>query len=206
MQIIEKYFPSLSVRQRESFEKLGPLYRKWNEQINVISRKDIDQLYLRHVLHSLSIAKYTSFASNMEVLDIGTGGGFPGIPLAIFFPEVHFTLVDSIQKKIRVVQAVIDALELHNVKTSGIRAEKIKGKYDVFVCRAVASLSTLIHWTKKNIVVTSEKNSIRGLIALKGGDLSKEIDTGYNTKIVEIRDLFEEPFFQEKKIVHVTFG
>ncbi len=206
MQIIEKYFPSLSVGQRERFEKLGPLYRKWNEKINVISRKDIHQLYLRHVLHSLSIAKYISFSSNMEVLDIGTGGGFPGIPLAILFPEVHFTLVDSIQKKVRVVQAVIDALELNNAKTSNIRAEKIKGKYDVFVCRAVAPLSTLIHWTRKNIVFASDNDSIRGLIALKGGDLSKEIDTGYNTKIVEIRDLFEEPFFLEKKIVHVTYG
>ncbi|MBN2523575.1 MAG: 16S rRNA (guanine(527)-N(7))-methyltransferase RsmG [Bacteroidales bacterium] len=206
MQIIEKYFPSLSVRQQERFEKLGPLYRKWNKKINVISRKDIDQLYLRHVLHSLSIAKYTLFSSNMEVLDVGTGGGFPGIPLAILFPEVHFTLVDSIQKKINVVQAVIDALELNNTKTSNIRAEKIKEKYDVFVCRAVAPLSTLIRWTRKNAVVALHNDSIRGLIALKGGDLSEETDTGYNTKIIEIMNLFEEPFFRDKKIVHVTYG
>jgi len=206
MEVIEKYFTSLSDNQLERFKQLGPLYRNWNDKINVISRKDIDQLYLRHVLHSLSIAKYITFNTGQHVLDIGTGGGFPGIPLAILFPETNFTLVDSIRKKIRVVEAVIDSLKLKNVRAKQIRAEKITEKYDVVVCRAVAPLSKLIQWTKKNIADSSDMNIVNGLIALKGGDLSSEINSRYKTNTIDIQNYFEEPFFQTKKLVHITFG
>jgi 16S rRNA (guanine527-N7)-methyltransferase len=206
MEIIEKYFTSLSENQIEAFKQLGPLYRKWNDRINVISRKDIDHLYLRHVLHSLAIAKYIAFIPGQTVLDIGTGGGFPGIPLAILFPETNFTLVDSIQKKIRVVETVINTLKLTNVRAEQNRAENISEKYDFVVSRAVASLSKLIQWTRKNIHVSSDINSANGLIALKGGDLSTEINPGYKTNTIEIQDYFEETFFQTKKIVHINFG
>lgn len=206
MEVIEKYFTSLSDNQIECFKQLGPLYRNWNDKINVISRKDIDQLYLRHVLHSLSIAKYINFSSGQNVLDIGTGGGFPGIPLAILFPETNFTLIDSIQKKIMVVEAVIYSLKLKNVRTKQIRAENITEKYDVVVCRAVASLSKLIQWTRKNIVDSSDMNNVNGLIALKGGDLSSEIIPGYKTTIIDIQNYFEDAFFQTKKLVHITFS
>ncbi len=206
MEVIEKYFTSLSDNQIEGFKQLGPLYRIWNDKINVISRKDIDQLYLRHVLHSLSIAKYITFSPGQNVLDIGTGGGFPGIPLAILFPETNFTLVDSIQKKIKVVKAVIDSLELKNARAKQTRAENITEKYDVVVCRAVASLSKLIQWTKKNIIVSSDINFVNGLIALKGGDLSSEINPRYKTQTIDIQNYFEEAFFQTKKLVHITFS
>lgn len=206
MKILEKYFTSLSAGQIDSFRNLEPLYRMWNEKINVISRKDIDQLYLRHVLHSLSIAKYTSFVSGQKVLDIGTGGGFPGIPLAILFPKVNFTLVDSTQKKIKVVEAIIDSLKLNNATVMHVRAEDVREKFDLVVCRAVASLSQLIQWTKKNIVKPVDRNKVHGLIALKGGDLSDEINTGFKTRTIEIQDYFDEPFFQTKKLVHVTFA
>lgn len=206
MEVIEKYFTSLSENQKESFKQLGPLYRIWNDKINVISRKDIDQLYLRHVLHSLSIAKYIAFNPGQNVLDVGTGGGFPGIPLAILFPETKFTLVDSIQKKIKVVEAVIDSLDLKNAEAKQIRAENISGKYDFVVCRAVASLPKLIQWTKKIIVTSPDENCAFGLIALKGGDLSSELDPRYRSCTIEIQRYFEEDFFQTKKIVHVTFG
>jgi 16S rRNA (guanine527-N7)-methyltransferase len=205
MEVIEKYFTSLSDNQIKNFKQLEPLYREWNDKINVISRKDIDQLYLRHVLHSLSIAKYFEFIPNQKVIDIGTGGGFPGIPLAILFPETRFTLVDSVQKKIKVVEAVVDLLGLKNVRARQTRAENISEKYDVVVCRAVASLSKLIWWTKKNIKISSSPDTVNGLIALKGGDLSSEIIPQYKTRIIEIQDYFEEPFFQTKKIVHITF-
>jgi len=206
MEVIEKYFTSLSDNQKEGFIQLEPLYRNWNDKINVISRKDIDQLYLRHVLHSLSIAKYIAFKPGQNVLDIGTGGGFPGIPLAILFPETNFTLVDSIQKKIKVVEAVIDSLELKNVRAKQNRAENITEKYDVVVCRAVASLSKLIQWTRKNIIVSSDINYANGLIALKGGDLSSEINPRYNTHTIDIQNYFEEVFFQTKKLVHIRFS
>ena len=205
MEIVEKYFTSLTSEQKNRFIQLGSLYSTWNEKINIISRKDIDQLYLRHVLHSLSIAKYISITQGMRVLDIGTGGGFPGIPLAILFPEANFTLVDSTQKKIKVVNAVADALDLNNVKVIHNRAENITGKFDIVVCRAVAHLSQLIQLTKKNIARPSGKNTAHGLIALKGGDLSAEISTVSKAKLIDIKDYFDEEFFQTKKIVHVTF-
>ncbi len=206
MIIVEKYFSSLSVSQKNRFIKLDPLYRKWNEKINVISRKDIDHLYLRHVVHSLSIAKYISFVPGQNVLDVGTGGGFPGIPLAILFPETNFTLVDSIQKKIGVAEHVIDSLKLNNARAICTRAENVTGKFDVVVCRAVASLAQLIQWTEKNTISQSKGTNANGLIALKGGDLSAEILPGYKTQIIEIQEYFNEPFFLTKKIVHVTFN
>ncbi|MGD2033631.1 MAG: 16S rRNA (guanine(527)-N(7))-methyltransferase RsmG [Bacteroidales bacterium] len=206
MLLIEKYFPFLSADQKDRFIALGPLYKDWNQKINVISRRDIGELCERHVLHSLSIAKYTSFRAGQTVLDIGTGGGFPGIPLAILFPEVRFILSDSVQKKIRVVEAIAKTLQLENVEPVPERAEKIRDVYEVAVCRAVAPLPELIRWTRKTLETSSEKNYGHGLIALKGGELSKEIDRRYKTTITDISNYFEEPFFRTKKIVHVTFS
>ena len=205
MEIVEKYFPSLSENQYQNFKKLESLYRTWNEKINVISRKDIDQLYLRHVLHSLSIAKYIFLQPGLKVLDIGTGGGFPGIPLAIFFPETRFCLIDSIQKKVRVVEAIAKKLDLQNVDVRYTRAEMIHDKFDLVVCRAVAALTDLITWTR-DIINPGNKGQARGLIALKGGDLTDEIDPRYETQIIDIQKYFDESFFHTKKIVHVVFG
>lgn len=194
MQILQKYFPELSELQIQQFEQLLPLYAGWNEKINVISRKDIDNFYERHVLHALSIAKVISFQSGETVLDIGTGGGFPGIPLAILFPDTTFILSDSIAKKISVVKAVVAALDLKNIVAQAERAENIKVPVDYVVTRAVAKMDDLIRWSKNK--------HPKKIIALKGGDLKEELENiKKNIRIIELKDVFEEPFFETKKIV-----
>lgn len=206
MDVILKYFPDLSDKQIHQFERLQPLYEEWNEQINVISRKDIQHLYVRHILHSLSIAKWINWVDGTKILDVGCGGGFPGIPLAIYFPNVNFHLIDSINKKLKVVSAVSDSIGLTNIRTSHIRAENVAGKVDYVVTRAVAKMPKLLSWSRKS-VSSKEKNAIpNGLIALKGGDLSEEIKPVKRNDYVEqiaIADFFEEDFFEEKFIVYV---
>lgn len=202
--LIYEYFPNLSAEQQRQIELLYPLYTEWNSKINVISRKDIDELYVRHVLHSLSIARFADFSNCHTVLDIGTGGGFPGIPLAILFPDIQFHLVDSIGKKIQVVTAVAEGLGLKNLKAEQARAEQIHGKYDVITCRAVTQLIDFYTWIHKNLKPDSE------ILCLKGGDLQEEIKTfkTYNPKKkVESFDLytiFQIPFFETKKLLRIT--
>lgn len=194
MNILIKYFPDLSAEQIKQFDQLLPLYTTWNEKINVISRKDLDNFYERHVLHSLSIANIISFQPGEKVLDIGTGGGFPGIPLAILFPQTQFILSDSIAKKITVVNQVKTALQLTNVVTIAERAENIKQEVDYVVTRAVAKMSDLIFWSKNKYP--------KKIIALKGGDLKEELEPiKKNIRIVELKDFFEVEFFETKKIV-----
>ncbi|CAL1516634.1 16S rRNA (guanine(527)-N(7))-methyltransferase RsmG [Chitinophaga sp. MM2321] len=205
MEIILKYFSDFSDVQLAQFTALKDLYQEWNEKINVISRKDIEALYEKHVLHSLSIAAIADFQAGTQILDLGTGGGFPGIPLAIFFPEVQFHLVDSIGKKIKVVQGVAEALQLKNVTTAHSRVEEIKNrKFDIVVSRAVAPLGDLWRWSKpvlKKSVVPGKKFE-KGLICLKGGDLAQEIsDSGVKPKLLDIYDIFPEESFKEKYIV-----
>lgn len=206
MDIILKYFSDFSDTQMKQMQALGDLYKEWNEKINVISRKDIDALYEKHVLHSLSIAAVADFPSGIQVLDLGTGGGFPGIPLAIFFPDVKFHLVDSIGKKIKVVQGVAEALELTNVTTAHSRVEEIKNrKFDIVVSRAVAPLKDLWHWSKPLLKKAPAHAQEPGLICLKGGDLTQEIaDSGCRPRLTNIYKLFPEEFFQEKHIVIVN--
>ncbi|HEX6913750.1 MAG TPA: 16S rRNA (guanine(527)-N(7))-methyltransferase RsmG [Chitinophagaceae bacterium] len=205
MDIILKYFTEFTPTQVEQFAALEPLYREWNEKINVISRKDIDSLYL-HVLHSLSIAAVASFKPGMEIIDIGTGGGFPGIPLAIFFPEVQFHLVDSIGKKLKVVNAVADAIGLRNVTTQHIRVEEIKNRqFDFTVSRAVAPLKDLWRWASPLLRKGQNIEVRNGLFGLKGGDLAQEIsDSGLRPRVVAIEELFREPYFHEKYLLHVA--
>ncbi|HYV91878.1 MAG TPA: 16S rRNA (guanine(527)-N(7))-methyltransferase RsmG [Chitinophagales bacterium] len=203
MEILRKYFPLLSSLQLQQYSSLQKLYGSWNEKINVISRKDIDHLYERHVLHSLAIAKFISFSDGTTVLDAGTGGGFPGIPLAIFFPKVKFHLVDSIGKKIKVVEAITQELELTNVSLEKIRAEELRSKYDFITGRAVAPLKTICDWTK-HLIFSESKNQIsNGWILLKGGDLKNEIQE-LNKPVfkIPISDFFEEDFFKGKFIVN----
>lgn len=203
-QIIFDHFPELTDHQRAQFEALDPLYREWNEKINVISRKDIDQLYVRHVLHSLAIAKFTSFEPATNILDVGTGGGFPGIPLAIMFPESSFLLVDSIGKKIRVVQEVAQAIDLKNLKAEHIRAEQIKEKFDFVVSRAVARTKVLHQWTHRLIRQNDHPTFANGYILLKGGDLKEEMkELGRSHSIKNISKYFADPFFETKKIVYI---
>jgi 16S rRNA (guanine527-N7)-methyltransferase len=207
MNIISKYFTKLSPEQVESFQKLYPLYSEWNARINVISRKDIDELYERHVLHSLSIAKFIRFTPGTKVLDVGTGGGFPGIPLAVLFPEVMFHLVDSIGKKIKVVRAVAESLGLENVTAEQIRAEQLKEKYDFVVSRAVTLLPEFAGWVRKNIAATQQNAVPNGILYLKGGNLDSEIRT-YRKKVFvqELSDYFEEEFFKTKKLVYLPLS
>jgi len=193
MQSIEQYFPELTERQRQQFAALDELYRTWNARINVISRKDIDALYEHHVLHSLGIAKAFPFADGTKVMDLGTGGGFPGIPLAILTPGVHFHLVDSIGKKIRVCNEIIQALGLDNVTTEWTRVEKLHEKYDVVVSRAVAPIEELIRWSKP---------LSKRLICLKG---TGEVKEGKGIEIKQLSNYFKEEFFQEKAVVSVVF-
>lgn len=205
MEIILKYFSDFTPEQLSQFEALKGLYQEWNEKINVISRKDIEALYEKHVLHSLSIAAIANFQPGTQILDLGTGGGFPGIPLAIFFPEVQFHLVDSIGKKIKVVQGVAEALQLKNVTAAHSRVEDIKNrKFDIVVSRAVAPLGDLWRWSKpvlKKSVVPG-KQFEKGLICLKGGDLAQEIsDSGLRPKLLKVYDIFPEESFQEKFVV-----
>lgn len=203
--IISKYF-SLSAVQTEQINKLLPLYSDWNSKINVISRKDIDSLYLHHVLHSLSILKFYDFTSGSEVLDLGTGGGFPGIPLAILCPDVKFHLIDGTQKKLKVVQSVADQLELDNIRVKHIRAEYLKTRFDMVVTRAVAASDKLLEWGRP-LLKQQHKNSFpNGIIALKGGDIQSELKLLPRHEYYElhpITDKFEEPYFDEKYVVYI---
>ena len=205
MDIILKYFSDFTDKQVQHFAALEALYKDWNSKINVISRKDIDSLYLKHVLHSLSIAAIIDFQPGTQIIDIGTGGGFPGIPLAIFFPEVQFHLVDSIAKKLTIIKAVAETLELTNVTTQHIRAEDIKTKqFDFAVSRAVAPIKGLWHWAYP-LIKKGNKNSLaNGLICLKGGDLAQEIsESGVRPRMMPIDEIFKEDFFKEKYLLHV---
>lgn len=202
-EIVFKYFPNLSDVQREQFLLLEELYKDWNQKINVVSRKDIDELYLRHVLHSLGIAKIQLFKDGSSVLDVGTGGGFPGIPLAILFPNVKFTLVDSIGKKIKVVEEVMEGLALENVTAKNSRVEDVKGEFDFIVSRAVAAMPTFTYWVKGKIKKESLHNRKNGILYLKGGDLTEELSGYKNAEISNLTDYFEEDFFETKKVVYL---
>lgn len=205
MELIHKYFPNITAQQREHFAALDALYRDWNSKINVISRKDIDNLYEHHILHSLGIAQLISFKPGTRIMDLGTGGGFPGIPLAIMFPDVHFHLVDSIGKKIRVCDEVRTALGLENVTTEWARAENVKDKYDFVVSRAVMPLTDLVKLVRKNIAKDSHNAMPNGLICLKGGELEHEVmPMKSHTLITDLSNYFEEEFFETKKVVYVS--
>ncbi len=203
-EIIFRYFPDLTENQRDQFTKLYSLYSEWNEKINVISRKDIENLYTNHVLHSLGIAKVATFQRGASILDVGTGGGFPGIPLAILFPETQFHLVDSIGKKITVVNHVAEGLGLTNVRAEQIRAEQIKGEYDFIVSRAVTRLKEFYGWINKKVKKKSVHELYNGILYLKGGDLEEELtEMKRPYQIFELPDYFTEEFFQTKKVVYV---
>jgi 16S rRNA (guanine527-N7)-methyltransferase len=203
LELILRYFDDFTPRQIQQLAALDEVYKDWNSKINVISRKDIDSLYEKHVLHSLSIAAAFQFEKDMQVIDIGTGGGFPGIPLAIFFPDTAFHLVDSIGKKLKVVEAVRDAIGLTNITTQHIRAEEIKGrKFDVAVSRAVAPLKELHAWSKP--LLKKPSSTLNGLICLKGGDLAAEIAESHTRpRIMEISEIFDREYFKEKYLLHV---
>ena len=204
MTLLSSYFPDLSPEQIRQFEALEGLYQTWNAQINVISRKDTDHFYERHVLHSLAIAKIVHFLPGSSVLDIGTGGGFPGIPLAILFPEVQFHLVDSIGKKIKVVQEVAASLGLKNVQASHARAETIKDRYDFIVSRAVTQMPVFLTWVKGKSAKKNLHNLKNGVLYLKGGDLSEELaGLRYPVKEFPIFEFYKEEFFETKKVVYV---
>ena len=203
MDEILKYFPNLTDIQKEQFAKLDFLYHDWNAKINVISRKDIDELYTKHVLHSLGIAKIIKFEPGTYVLDVGTGGGFPGIPLAILFPETRFFLIDVIAKKIKVVQAVAEALELKNVKAEQLRAELVKGDFDFIVSRAVTNMPDFVSWIKDKIKKKSKHELKNGILYLKGGDLTEELKDFPKATEYNLSDYFEGEFFETKKVVHL---
>jgi 16S rRNA (guanine527-N7)-methyltransferase len=203
MDEILKYFPNLTDIQKEQFSKLDSLYHEWNEKINVISRKDIDALYTKHILHSLGIAKIIKFEPGTYVLDVGTGGGFPGIPLAILFPETRFYLIDVIAKKIKVVQAVAEALELKNVKAEQLRAENVKGDFDFIVSRAVTNMPDFVSWIKNKIKKQQKHELKNGILYLKGGDLTEELKDFPKATQYDLADFFEDEFFETKKVVHV---
>lgn len=201
--ILLNYFPNLTETQKQQFLKLSELYKDWNLKINVVSRKDIDELYVRHVLHSLGIAKIQQFLPGSKIIDVGTGGGFPGVPLAILFPEVHFTLVDAIGKKIKVVDEVVEGLELTNVTTINDRVENVKGKFDFIVSRAVAAMPTFTHWVKGKIKKESLHERKNGILYLKGGDLSEELKEYRTAEIFNLSDYYKEDFFETKKVVYL---
>lgn len=204
MDCITSYFANLNALQIKQFKSLEGLYLNWNAQINVISRKDTDHFYQRHVLHSLAISKIVTFQSGAKILDIGTGGGFPGIPLAILFPEVEFHLVDSIGKKIKVVQEIGKALGLKNIKTSHARAETIQGKYDFIVSRAVTQMPIFINWVKGKTLLRNMHELKNGILYLKGGNLDEELSTlDFPYKEYSISNYFKEDFFETKKVVYV---
>lgn len=198
--IIGRYFPDLPGEQQERFDRLGPLYAEWNERVNLVSRKDIEHLYERHVLHSLGIATVTAFAKGVRVVDVGTGGGFPGIPLAILFPDARFHLIDGIGKKIAAVKGVIDALGLANATAEQVRSEEHHGRYDAIVSRAVTALPDFIRSTRHLLGPHAP-----GLYYLKGGDLSEELRGIRNVKVHELAPVFREEFFATKKVVHVRY-
>lgn len=203
MDLLLNYFPNLTNQQIEQFSKLQVLYKDWNLKINVVSRKDIDELYLRHVLHSLGIAKVMSFNPEAKVMDVGTGGGFPGIPLAILFPDTQFHLVDSIGKKIKVVNEVVEGLGLENVTTTHGRVEEVKDTYDFIVSRAVAQMETFVRWTKGKIAKKQNHDLKNGILYLKGGDLTQELQKYTSATIYDLPNYFDEPFFETKKVVHL---
>jgi len=207
MDVLLKYFPNLTEKQIEQLASLPALYQDWNAKINVISRKDIDNIETRHILHSLVIAKFVTFKPGTEVLDLGTGGGFPGIPLAILFPKTHFFMVDGTLKKIKVVQAIIEELGLKNAKAKQIRAEEIKGrKFDFVVTRAVATLDKLVLWCFKHLKKAQVHAIPNGLIALKGGNIDSEakgLPRGHYVEYEPINDYFDEELFNDKFIVYV---
>ena len=203
MEEIIKYFPNLSDIQIEQFQKLGEVYPEWNAKINVISRKDIDELYTKHVLHSLAISKIQSFEPGTYVLDVGTGGGFPGIPLAILFPETRFYLIDVIAKKIKVVQAVVDAIGLKNVKAEQMRAENVKGDFDFIVSRAVTNMPDFVSWIKDKIKKQNKHELKNGILYLKGGDLTEELKDFPKATEYNISEFFDNEFFETKKVVHL---
>ncbi len=206
MQLLLKYFPELTERQREQFAALLPLYEDWNAQINVISRKDMANFYEHHVLHSLAIAKVQPFKTQADILDVGTGGGFPGIPLAILFPHSNFHLVDSIGKKIKVVQNVANALELKNVRAEQIRAEQVQGDYDFIVSRAVTDLSQFTQWVRGKVSDIHYHHLRNGILYLKGGDLTQELfPFRKKVRTWDISDFFEEEYFQTKKVIYLPF-
>lgn len=203
MEEIIKYFPDITEIQQQQFQKLEALYHDWNAKINVISRKDIDELYLKHVLHSLAIAKIQKFEPGTYVLDVGTGGGFPGIPLAILFPETRFYLIDVILKKINVVKAVAEALELKNVKAEQMRAENVKGDFDFIVSRAVTNMPDFVSWIKDKIKKQNKHQLSNGILYLKGGDLTEELADFPKATEYNIADFFGNEFFETKKVVHL---
>jgi len=206
MQIITKYFSDFTEKQLQQYAALKDLYEEWNQKINVISRKDIDHFYEHHVLHSLAIATQFDFPDGYQIMDLGAGGGFPGIPLAIFFPNVHFHLVDSINKKLKVVEAIASEIQLANITVQHTRAEDIKDKkFDVVVSRAVAPLKDLWYWSRPLLHKrpVDQPKKITGLICLKGGDLNKEIhESGLHPRVWEISKIFEEDFFKEKMLLN----
>ena len=203
MDEIIKYFPELTLLQLKQFEQLEGLYKDWNSKINVISRKDIDELYLRHVQHSLGIAKVIQFKNNASILDVGTGGGFPGIPLAILFPNVQFHLIDIIAKKLKVVQGVVDALGLENVKVEQTRAHLVDDKYDFIVSRAVTNMTDFVGWVRKKVKKEQNHDVRNGILYLKGGDLTEELSLFQSVQLTNLSEFYEEDFFETKKVVYL---
>jgi 16S rRNA (guanine527-N7)-methyltransferase len=205
--LVHTYFPELSEHQQEQFVRFATLFKEWNSMVNCISRKDMDHLYERHILHSLAIAKVIQFSKGTRILDIGTGGGFPGIPLAILFPDVSFVLVDSIGKKIKVVNDIARQLSLENVIGIHDRAENIKGSFDFIVSRAVTRLVHFLPWTKNKISGLNKNEIPNGILYLKGGDLTEELaEAKRRYKLYDIADYFVEPFFETKKVVYIPFN
>lgn len=203
MELILKYFPDLTDTQINQFKMLEDLYKDWNSKINVVSRKDIDELYLRHVLHSLGIAKVMKFKEGSSILDVGTGGGFPGVPLAIMFPNCKFHLVDSINKKLKVINAVAESIGLDNVKTTHSRVEAIDETYDFIVSRAVTAMPEFTKWVKGKIAKKQQNEFKNGILYLKGGDLTEELQQYTNVKAYLLSDYFEEDFFETKKVIYL---
>lgn len=204
MELIAKYFPGLTPVQMSQFEQLGPIYHEWNEKINVISRKDIDELYVRHVLHSLALAKILRFSPGTSFIDVGTGGGFPGIPLAILLPECNFVLIDSIGKKIRVVQEVASHLKLDNVIARQNRIQEVKTRYDFVISRAVTAFPEFVDMVRKNVSPDSKNALPNGILYLKGGDFQEEIKAfGGSAEIFELSKIFKESFFETKKVIYL---